>query len=102
MISRPVANGYYPVYTDVPRGHVGYCAWHSYGTVNGVPVQFAFFYSLDGDPGCDPRGDATRTWPSIPGSARYSAEYRSRTGNLRRPSIVVVSVVSPIAVSIAC
>jgi hypothetical protein len=54
MISRPVANGYYPVYTDVPRGHAGYCAWHSYGTINGVPVQFAFFYSLDGDPGCDP------------------------------------------------
>jgi hypothetical protein len=54
MISRPVANGYYPVYTDVPRGHAGYCAWHSYGTINGIPVQFGFFYSLDGDPGCDP------------------------------------------------
>ena len=54
MISHPVANGYYPVYTDVPRGHAGYCAWHSYGTINGTPVQFAFFFSLDGDPGCDP------------------------------------------------
>jgi hypothetical protein len=54
MISHPVANGYYPVYTDVPRGHAGYCAWHSFGTINGVPVQFAFFFNLDGDPGCDP------------------------------------------------
>ena len=47
-------NGYYPVYTDVPRGHAGYCAWHSFGTCNGTPVQFAFFFNLDGDAGCDP------------------------------------------------
>ena len=55
MISNPVANGYYPVYTDLPRGHAGYCAWHSYGTCNGVPVQFGFFFDLNGDPGCDPQ-----------------------------------------------
>ncbi len=52
MIANPVANGYYPVYTDLPRGHAGYCAWHSYGTCSGVPVQFGFFFLLDGDPGC--------------------------------------------------
>ena len=51
-------NGYYPVYTDLPRGNAGYCAWHSVGTINGTRVQFAFFWSLDGDPGCDP-GDTT-------------------------------------------
>ena len=51
-------NGYYPVYTDVPRGSAGYCAWHSAGTINGIRVQFAFFWRLDGDPGCDP-GDTT-------------------------------------------
>src|SRR3954470_23082822 len=51
-----VANGYYPVYVDAPRGHSGFCAWHSAGTCpNGVPVQFAFFYNLDGDAGCDPQ-----------------------------------------------
>ena len=54
MITDPVANGYYPVYLDQPRGHAGYCAWHSYGTANGVPVQFGFFFKLDGDAGCDP------------------------------------------------
>ncbi|MCU1463334.1 MAG: hypothetical protein JWO37_3409 [Acidimicrobiales bacterium] len=52
-------NGYYPVYTDVPRGNAGYCAWHSYGTVTSAGVstvvQFAFFFKLDGDPGCDPQ-----------------------------------------------
>ncbi len=53
-ISNPVENGYYPVYVDAPRGHAGYCAWHSWGTCNGVNVQFGFFFSLDGDPGCDP------------------------------------------------
>ena len=55
MIASPVANGYYPVYTDLPRGDAGYCAWHSFGTCGGVPVQFGFFFMLDGDPGCDPR-----------------------------------------------
>ena len=51
----PVENGYYPVYSDQPRGHANYCAWHSYGTCGGMPVQFAFFFSLDGDAGCDPQ-----------------------------------------------
>ncbi len=48
-------NSYYAVYTDLPRGHAGYCAWHTYGSCNGTPVQFAFFFDLDGDPGCDPQ-----------------------------------------------
>ena len=52
------SNGYYAVYTDLPRGNAGYCAWHSYGTCSGTPIQFAFFWNLDGDPGCDP-GDTT-------------------------------------------
>lgn len=51
----PSGNGYYAVYTDTPRGHAGYCAWHSYGTCNGTRVQFAFFFKLDGDAGCDPQ-----------------------------------------------
>lgn len=51
-------NGYYAVYTDTPRGSAGYCAWHSYGTCGGKPLQFAFFFKLDGDAGCDP-GDTS-------------------------------------------
>ncbi len=51
----PSGNGYYAVYTDVKRGHAGYCAWHSSGTCGGTPVQFAFFFDLDGDSGCDPQ-----------------------------------------------
>ena len=57
MISSPdpSGNGYYSVYTDLPRGNSGYCAWHSAGSCGGIPVQFAFFWKLDGDPGCDPQ-----------------------------------------------
>jgi hypothetical protein len=51
----PVANAYYPVYSDQRRGNAGYCAWHSSGTINGIRVQFGFFFSLDGDAGCDPQ-----------------------------------------------
>jgi hypothetical protein len=60
VITNPVASGYYPVYVDTPRRNAGYCAWHSSGTVHGVVVQFAFFFNLDGDPGCDP-GDPSTT-----------------------------------------
>ena len=35
-----------------------YCAYHSAGTCGGVPVQFAYFFKLDGDAGCDP-GDTS-------------------------------------------
>lgn len=55
VIANPVSNGYYPVYVDLPRGSSGYCAYHSYGSCGGTPVQFAFFWNLDGDPGCDPQ-----------------------------------------------
>ena len=54
-ITNPQANGYYPVYVDLHRGRANFCAWHSAGSCNGVPVQFAFFFNLDGDPGCDPQ-----------------------------------------------
>jgi hypothetical protein len=51
----PGGNGFYAVFTDVPRGNAGYCAYHASGTCNGHVVQFAFFWQLDGDPGCDPQ-----------------------------------------------
>src|SRR5664279_744546 len=52
-------NGYYAVYTDVKRGSAGYCAYHSAGTCGGKAVQFAFFFNLDGDAGCDPQDTTT-------------------------------------------
>ena len=55
VIKTPVANGYYPVYVDVKRGTAGFCAYHSFGTCGSVPVQFGFFFNLDGDSGCDPQ-----------------------------------------------
>jgi hypothetical protein len=48
-------NGYYAVYTDLPRGNAGYCAWHASGKCGSTTVQFAFFWKLDGDAGCDPQ-----------------------------------------------
>ena len=59
QITNPVANGYYPVYVDVKRGHARFCAWHSAGSCAGVNVTFAFFFNLDGDPGCDPEDTLT-------------------------------------------
>jgi len=53
--NNPVSGAYYPVYSDQPRGNAGYCAWHSAGSINGIPVQIGFFFSLAGDNGCDPQ-----------------------------------------------
>jgi hypothetical protein len=55
----PTPGAYYPVYSDQPRGSAGYCAWHSSGTINGIQVEFGFFFNLDGDPGCDPQDTTT-------------------------------------------
>lgn len=59
VFPNPTPGGYYPVYTDLPRGHAGYCAWHSSGSCNGTTIEFAFFFNLDGDPGCDPQDTST-------------------------------------------
>lgn len=59
VIPKPVSNGYYAVYTDVPRGAATYCAYHSWGTCGTTKVQFAFFWKLDGDAGCDPQSTVT-------------------------------------------
>jgi hypothetical protein len=73
IVPDPSGNGYYPVYTDVPRGSAAYCAWHSAGTVNGVRVQFAFFFKLDGDPGCDPQDTSTGHSQGLAALANVSA-----------------------------
>lgn len=79
MITSPVANGYYPVYIDGKRGNAGYCAWHSYGTVHGVTVEFGFFFNLDGDPGCDPADTGTIHSQGLEAVANVSGHELSET-----------------------
>jgi hypothetical protein len=69
----PAGNDYFPVYTDVPRGSAGYCAWHSAGSCGGKPVQFAFFWRLDGDSGCDPADPTTGHSQGLAALANVSA-----------------------------
>ncbi len=64
---------YYAVYTDLPRGSAGYCAWHSSGTCSGVPIQFAFFWKLDGDAGCDPQSTVSGESQGLAALANVSA-----------------------------
>jgi hypothetical protein len=66
-------NGYYAVYTDVPRGSASFCAWHSYGTCSGSRVQIAFFFKLDGDSGCDPQDTQTTHSQGLAALANVSA-----------------------------
>jgi hypothetical protein len=78
-IANPTPNGYYPVYVDAHRGSAQYCAWHSYGSCNGVPVQFGFFFNLDGDAGCDPQDTRTVSSQGLQALANVSAHELSET-----------------------
>jgi hypothetical protein len=78
-ITAPVNNGYYPVYVDTPRGNTGYCAWHSWGTIHGVSVQFGFFFNLDGDPGCDPGSTVAGESQGLAALANVSGHELSET-----------------------
>ena len=44
----------YFVFTSNFPGHTNYCAWHSYGTCNGVTIQVAYMPNTTGMAGCDP------------------------------------------------
>ena len=85
VIANPVSNGYYPVYIDRPRGHAGFCAWHSSGTCNGVTVSFAFFFALDGDPGCDPQSTVAGQSQGLQALANVSGHELSE--NLTDPAL---------------
>jgi hypothetical protein len=67
-------NGYYPVYVDLPRGTAGYCGYHSAGSCGATPVQFAFFWNLDGDAGCDPVDTQTGHSQGLSALANLSAK----------------------------
>jgi hypothetical protein len=72
VIPSPVANGYYAVYTDLPR-RGNYCAYHSWGSCGSTPVQFAFFWRLDGDGGCDPQSAVAGESQGLAALANVSA-----------------------------
>jgi hypothetical protein len=74
-----MTDGYYPVYVDAPRGHAGFCAWHSTGTCNGVQIQFAFFFDLDGDAGCDPQDTSGHHSQGLAAVANVSGHELSET-----------------------
>jgi hypothetical protein len=78
-IKNPIANGYYPVYSDQKRGNAGYCAWHSSGTINGTPVEFAFFFNLDGDAGCNPQDTLSGHSQGLAALANVSGHELSET-----------------------
>jgi hypothetical protein len=44
----------YFVFASTFPGGVNYCAWHSYGTCNGVTIQVAYMPNTTGIAGCDP------------------------------------------------
>ena len=88
IVPDPTGNGYYPVYTDVPRGNAGYCAWHSAGSCGGKAVQFAFFLKLDGDAGCDPPDTTGRTLARTGGALPTSADTNCRSAAPIRQSRV--------------
>jgi len=78
-IASPVADGYYPVYIDQKRGRAKFCAWHSTGSCGAVQVQFAFFFNLDGDSGCDPQDGSGQHSQGLSALANVSGHELSET-----------------------
>jgi hypothetical protein len=73
-----------PVYTDLPRGAAGYCAWHASGNVTlpsgaTTQVQFHFYWKLDGDAGCDPQDPSTVHSEGLEALANVSGHEMSET-----------------------
>jgi hypothetical protein len=79
VVPKPVANGYYPVYVDKPRGNAGYCAYHSWGSCGGTPVEFGFFFKMDGDAGCDPDSTVAGQTEGLQADANVSGHELSET-----------------------
>jgi hypothetical protein len=50
----PDASALYVVYSSGKRGGAQYCAYHTWGSCNGTPIQAAWVFNLDGDSGCNP------------------------------------------------
>ena len=79
VITKPVANAYYPVYVDKPRGNAGYCAYHSWGSCGGTPVEFGFFFKPDGDAGCNPDSTVAGQSEGLQADANVSGHELSET-----------------------
>lgn len=73
------ASGFYPVYVDRKRGGANYCAYHSWGSCNGTPVEFGFFFNLDGDAGCDPQSSVSSESQGLAALANVSGHELSET-----------------------
>ncbi len=74
-----VANAFYPVYVDRKRGGANYCAYHSWGSCNGTPVEFGFFFNLDGDAGCNPQSSVSGESQGLAALANVSGHELSET-----------------------
>jgi hypothetical protein len=77
-ITSPQTNGYYPVYIDHKRKG-NFCAYHSWGSCGNTEVQFAFFWKLDGDSGCDPRSTLAGQSEGLAALANVSGHELSET-----------------------
>jgi hypothetical protein len=51
---KPDTDGIYFVFSSNFPGRANYCAWHSYGTCDGVTIQVAYMPNTTGVAGCDP------------------------------------------------
>jgi|SRR5579862_9653923 len=78
-VPSPTANTYYPVYVDQPRGGANYCAYHSWASCGGTPIEFGFFFKLDGDAGCDPQSTVAGESQGLAAVANVSGHELSET-----------------------
>lgn len=79
VVPTPVKNAYYPVYVDRKRNGANYCAYHSWGSCNGTPIEFGFFFKPDGDSGCNPGSTVSGQSEGLAADANVSGHELSET-----------------------
>jgi len=59
LVPVPDAGTLYLIYATTTRGTAPFCGFHNVGTSKRHSFQFAWFFSTDGDPACDPQDTFT-------------------------------------------
>jgi len=79
LVPVPDPAALYVVYGTTPRGTSTACAWHTAWSYKRHPVQVAWVFNLDGDPGCDPHDSFTAHSQGLAALANVTAHELAET-----------------------
>jgi len=79
LVPVPDPTALYIVYGTTVRGTSRVCGWHWWGSYKRHPVQVAWIFNIDGDPGCDPHDSFTAHSQGLAALANITAHELAET-----------------------